>query len=135
MSKWLKRFKYLPCPVSHTKSREAVPAPTAFYKLIPNKNNLCAGLENPDTVGETGGGGRRTEQSQKEGSVLMVNDISPALSRQTSALKPETCSGCTVPQSVTCALLSLSLCFLQTGFSHPSTRGDFKLRNFFHPEW
>ena len=36
-------------------SKEEVPAPTAHYKLLPNKNNLCAGQRAQTLMGKLKG--------------------------------------------------------------------------------
>lgn len=48
--------------------------PHHHYKLLPNKNNLCADQRDPRPL--CSWRGRRAEQRQKEGSGSMVNKIS-----------------------------------------------------------
>lgn len=57
--------------IATQESAGEAPAPTALCKLLPNKNNLCAGCRL--SLGDWRG--RRTVERQEEGFILMVNNI------------------------------------------------------------
>ena len=89
---------------------ERVPAPTALYKLLPNKNNLCEGRR-----AQTLNGRLKGEENSGE-----------ALSRQTSSLKSETTEVAWLAEHLQLfALLSVphSL-FFPDRFHTSSLRGD-----------
>lgn len=94
-----------------------VPTPTPHFKLLPNKNNLCAGWGAQTLLNWRG---RRTGERQKEGFVLMVNKIFSffTLSRQISGLKSETTEVARLTEYLPLCCAP-SVHFFLTGFTHP----------------